>query len=245
MKRHIIPVALSLTMIAGMALAGQAYDKTEKTDDYTLRLRVPAAAMQIAPVKTEIMKRFDAAAKDLKDAARQDKADNPKYFHPYALDMHWRVTFQSPQILSLSNSFFQDMGGAHPTDGYDSIVWDKSANRAVPIDALFTRADAKTALRAITDAALKRMAAIYKKRAGEAPDPDMMAMARQSIAPDAAHLKPYVLTHAKGQAKANGILLLYGAGVVWPHAVGRFLIAVPAKVFARYLTPAWRSRFRR
>ncbi len=69
-------------------------------------------------------------------------------------------------------------------------------------------------------------------------------MAKEGIQPDAQHLGTYVLTHAKGDAKANGILLLYGAGEVWPHAIGNFLIPVPSRIFARDLAPEWKGRFK-
>ena len=49
--------------------------------------------------------------------------------------------------------------------------------------------------------------------------------------------------YAKGQTSANGILLLYGAGQVWPHVIGDFRLAVPAAVFKPYLLPQWKGVF--
>jgi hypothetical protein len=51
------------------------------------------------------------------------------------------------------------------------------------------------------------------------------------------------LTYAKGQTAANGIVLLYGAGQVWPHVLGDFRLAVPAAVFTKYLAPQWKDVF--
>lgn len=44
-----------------------------------------------------------------------------------------------------------------------------------------------------------------------------------------------------GQAAANGIVLLYGAGQVRPHGLGDFRLPAPSAVLAKYLTPQWRA----
>ena len=51
------------------------------------------------------------------------------------------------------------------------------------------------------------------------------------------------MTYAKGSSAANGIVLLYGAGQVWPHVLGDFRLAVPANVFGKYLKPQWKALF--
>jgi hypothetical protein len=56
-------------------------------------------------------------------------------------------------------------------------------------------------------------------------------------------LKTYALTYAKGQTAANGIVLLYGAGQIWPHVLGDFRLAAPAAVFTKYLAPQWKDVF--
>lgn len=61
--------------------------------------------------------------------------------------------------------------------------------------------------------------------------------------PDAEKRKTYARTYAKGQVTANGIVLLYGAGQVWPHVLGDFRLSVPAAVFAKYLAPQWKTLF--
>jgi hypothetical protein len=68
-------------------------------------------------------------------------------------------------------------------------------------------------------------------------------MAGQGIGADPDKLKSYALTYAKGQTRANGIVLLYGAGEVWPHVLGDFRLAVPAAVFSKYLAPQWKLVF--
>ena len=47
--------------------------------------------------------------------------------------------------LKLSGDTFADTGGAHPNNGFQTLVWDKTANRAVAITDLFAPDLAKPA----------------------------------------------------------------------------------------------------
>ena len=239
MLRFLLTLGMAVSFTTAAIAAG--YDKTETTKAYTLRLRVPESAMAIAPLKTEIFARWKKDAGDIKQEANQDFADKVPDFHPYDLDTNWRVTFESPTAISLSADSFIDEGGAHPNGAFDSLVWDKAASRAVPFEALFNPAEAKAAFAAIAASAKKTWTATITERSGDAPDPSEAA---QGIGPDPKKLGHYALIYAKGDTKANGIVLLYGAGEVWAHVVGDFRIAVPESVFRAYLTPRWRSEFK-
>jgi hypothetical protein len=228
----------------GLATApalGADYDKTEKSPLYELRLRVPEAAMTIAPLKDNILARYKADADQAKGDAKDDQEGNPN-FRPYAVDTVWRVTFENDVVLSLSAEINASTGGAHPNQAFQTLVWDKKAGRAEPVEAMFQPDQAKAALTAIADAASKAWTRTYIQRSGERPGPDA-DIAGQGIGADPEKLKNYALTYAKGQTHANGIVLLYGAGEVWPHVLGDFRLAVPAAVFAKYLAPRWRPVF--
>ena len=232
--------AVCLVLAASPAL-GADYDRTEKSPLYELRLRAPASAMAIAPVKAIILARYKADADEAKGEARQDRDGNPD-FHPFVVDTIWRVTFESDTVLSLSAETFADTGGVHPNGGFQTLVWDKTAARAAPIDALFAPGHARSALNAIAGAASRAWEKADLQRTGQAAGPEM-DMAKDGIAPDREKLKSYALSHAKGQATANGIVLLYGAGQVWPHVLGDFRLFVPVAVFARDLAPRWKAVF--
>lgn len=229
-----------LALLTAPAL-GADYDKTEKTPLYEIRLRVPAAAMAIAPLQGKIVALYKADADQAKHDAKDDKQSNPG-FSPYNIDTNWRGTFENDAILSLSGETYADIGAAHPADAFQTLVWDKKDNRALPIDALFAPGQVKPALIAMADAAGKTWAKIYAARSGQKPGPNA-DMARDGIGPDAAKFQTYALTYAKGQSTANGIVLLYGAGQVWPHVLGDFRLSVPAAVFAKYLAPRWKPLF--
>jgi hypothetical protein len=230
--------ALAVTPV----FAAAPYDKAEKTAACELRLRIPAAAMAIAPLKAELFRRWNNDSGNIKSEAAQDKSEMPQFFHAYALDTNWRVTFESARLISLSGNSYIDENGAHPNAAFDSVVWDKTTNRPVPFEALFVKGQQAAAFKAIAAAARKTwIATVNKESGGEPVDP---SMTKEGIGDDAKHLGHYALTYAKGETKANGIVLLYGAGEAWAHVMGDFRLGVPVNVFRKYLAPEWAAEFK-
>jgi len=240
MMKRIATVLASLALAIAPALAAD-YDATEKSPLCEGHLRVPAAAMAITPLKDRILTLHKTDVDQAKADAKDDKEGNP-HFHPYTIDTIWRVTFEDATVLSLSGDTDADTGGVHPNQAFQTIVWDKKAGKAVPIEALFAPDQVKPALKAIADAAAKAWTKIYTERAGQPPGQDS-DLAESGIGADPDKLKTYALMYARGQTAANGILLLYGAGQVWPHVIGDFRLAVPAAVFKQYLLPQWKGVF--
>lgn len=234
-------VALVCLGLATAPALGADYDATEKSSLYELHLRVPEAAMNIVPLKDQILALYKTDAEEAKRDAKDDKEGNPS-FRAYSIDTIWRVTFENDAVLSLSAEINSDTGGAHPNGAFQTLVWDKKASRSVPIETLFPAGQAKAALTAIVDAARAAWTKTYTQRSGQKPGPEA-DVATSGIGADADKLKNYALTYAKRQTTANGIVLLYGAGQVWPHALGDFRLAVPAAAFAKYLAPQWKAVF--
>ncbi len=225
-------IGMLVAFVAQPALAGAGYDKRETQGMFETRLRVPEAAMAIPAVK-------DAVFADYRQGLAAFKKDA---LIPHVYDQHWRLTFEDRRLISLSAEVFWDGGGAHPNSEYRFLVWDKQAGHALTLGGLFKPGEAAAAEKAIASAAVASWVKIYRARDGGPPQPDWADMAREGI--KAASLKTYVLTYAAGQSKANGILLLYGAGEIWPHVLGDFRVPVAAGVFAAYLKPEWRREFR-
>src|SRR6201991_367813 len=125
--------------VAGSATApalAADYDVTDKSPLVEMHLRIPATAMTIAPLKDQMLALYKADADQAKSDAKDDKEDNPS-FQPYSIDTIWRVTFESDAVLSVSAETNADTGAAHPKQGFQTLVGNKQANRAVPIEALF------------------------------------------------------------------------------------------------------------
>src|ERR1700722_5152916 len=150
-----------LALVAAPAL-GADCDTTEKSPLCELHLRVPATAMTIAPLKDKILALYKTDADQAKHDAKEDKEGNPS-FHAYAIDTVWRVSFENDTVLSLSAETNADTGGAHPNQAFQTLVWDKKANRAVPLEALFQPDQLKAALTEIAGAATQALTRTYSE----------------------------------------------------------------------------------
>jgi len=233
-----------MALLAGVVSApawGAGYSKDEKTGAYELSLKIPEAPLAIPALKAEILRRFQLASKTVKDEAVEDKRDAPAYFHPYLLDTEWRVTFESPHVLSLSGLNVTDNGGAHPTNDYDTIVWNKTSGRTVALPELFAKASLPAALHGIAEHAEASFRKRFPREDGQPADYDPV---EGNIAADPAKLGHYALTYAQGETKANAIVLLWGAGEPWPNVMGDIKLSVPVAVFRPYLAPEWAAEFK-
>jgi len=231
-------------LLAGFATApalGAGYSKDEKTGAYELSLKIPDAPLAIPALEAEILRRFQAASKLVKDEAVEEKRNAPEYFHPYLFDTEWRVTFESPRVISLSGLDFTDNGGAHPTNDYDTIVWDKTTGRAVALPELFVKACLPAALHDIAEHAEASLRKRFPREEGQPADYDPV---EGNIAADPAKLGHYALTYARGESKANGIVLLWGAGEPWPNVMGDIKLSIPAAIFRQCLAPEWAAEFK-
>lgn len=225
-----------------VVMCGQAgYATDQKTSDYELSLSIPGPPAAIPALKAEILRRFEAGSKIVKDNAAEDKDADPQNFHPYSFHSEWRVTFDSPRVISLSASNDTYNGGAHPNDDYDTIVWDKSAGRPVALPDMFTKADLAAALHGIAENAKASFRKKFPREEGQPADFDPVA---GNIAADPEKLGHFALTYAMGETKANGIVLLWGAGAPWPNVMGDIRLSVPAAVFRKYLAPQWATEFK-
>jgi hypothetical protein len=233
-------MALLVAVAAAPAWAG-AYSVDRKTAAYELSLTVPDAAAAIPTLRAEILHRFQAASKSIAADAVEDRREDPQHFHPYLFETDWRVTFDSPRVISLSGVSVVDEGGAHPSDDYDTVVWDKAAARPAALADLFVMADLPAALEAIAEHA---RAALRKKFPHEEGQPVDYDPVEGNIAADPAKLGHYALTYAKGETKANGIVLLWGAGAPWPNVIGDIKLSIPVTVFRKYLAPRWAAEFK-
>jgi hypothetical protein len=159
-----IAAAIVCLALAAAPALGADYEAKEKSPLYEFHLRVPASAMAIATLKDKILALYKVDADQAKSDAKDDKEGNPSS-HPYNIDTSWRVTFESDAVLSLSAEINADTGGAHPNEAFQTLVWDKKADRALPIDALFQPEHTQEALIAIADAAAKAWTRIYSSAA--------------------------------------------------------------------------------
>lgn len=153
----------------------QARKVSEQTGLYEFDYSYPAAAAAIPPLRdwleADLARTRASLASDARDAAKDAKAEGFP-FNAYSASSEWQVVTDLPGWLSLSTLVGNYTGGAHPNYGFDTILWDKAANRKRTATDLFTsKAALKAAVLKAFCAELQKQRA--KKRAGEEPgDPD-------------------------------------------------------------------------
>jgi hypothetical protein len=239
--RHIVRTALcsaALALAGGASAAPANPDVIHKTATYEATLTMPPTARAIPALKAEIARRFSVD----EGVVRADAADEGREpdLRPFELDVVWRLTYESPRLISLSGLSTYDEGGDHTNSVYNGVVWDKAAARTVPLIELIRPDKRATALTAIAGHAR----ASFRRKYLSEEDADDSDPSEDIIAAAPGELGRYALTYAAGETKANGIVLLWGAGEDWPHVIGEVRLAVPVSVFRAYLAPQWAGEFK-
>jgi hypothetical protein len=120
---------------------GEPRKEKQSNDLYDFEYSYPAAAGAIPALKAfldaDLAKQKAELVADAREQQAMSKKDNFPY-HALGRWIEWKVVTELPAWLSLSASVGTYEGGAHPNHGFDTILWDKQANRRRdPVD-LFT-----------------------------------------------------------------------------------------------------------
>ncbi len=95
------------------------------------------------------------------------QADAERYdypFRPYDFSKGWDVVADTPGYLSLAAATYTYTGGAHGNSVFDSMIWDRKAEEAMPQTALF--ASSETLERAVREAYCTGLRAEQAERLG-------------------------------------------------------------------------------
>jgi len=109
-------------------------------DLYEFEYAYPAKVGAIAGLKAVLDRRLEAARRELTKGAAQDQAEAKKNDYPYrqhSSGAEWKVVADLPRWLSLSDEAYTYTGGAHGMTMFDSLLWDRQANRPLEPIALF------------------------------------------------------------------------------------------------------------
>lgn len=184
------------------------------------------ASMRATALKAAVKARSDAAA----DAVSAQKSGFP--FRPYETISDWSLAADTPHLLALAGETYSFTGGAHGNTGYAARIWDKTAKRSIPIDALFT--DWPRAQAIIEPAFCKALAVEQRRRLGTEPLNDMNACPKLSEQP--------MLPWAGIGSRAAQLRVLVAPYVAGSYAEGSYLITLPWPDTVRGLVkPAYRA----
>src|SRR3546814_218640 len=101
---------------------------TEKTAVIDFDHKIPARAAAAPALRDHLL----ADAETGKQAAIRDQAQYAKDLppdapaHPYGFEKSWSVVGETGQLLSLAAAGYVYTGGAHGSDTFEALVWDKA-----------------------------------------------------------------------------------------------------------------------
>jgi hypothetical protein len=153
---------------------------------------------------------------------------------PYEREITYAVAAETPRLISLGVTTYENTGGAHPNGMLEGLTWDKAAGAVVSTEQLF-RADADMAGadRALCDALL----AAKRERTGD----DQISGELSACPPLRTVTATLVPSTVAG--KAGGVTALFSPYQVGPYAEGAYEIVVPAQAFATALAPQFAAEF--
>jgi hypothetical protein len=235
------PAASPVAVASATAAPAVARKVSEDSDLYTFDYGYPAAAAAIPSLKAMLDADLDKQKGELTSEAEEAKADAAKNDFPYrtySRGFDWQVVTETPGWLSLSSMVSTYTGGAHPNYWFDTILWDKAANKRRDPKDLFA---SKEALAKAIQPEFCRQ--IDKQRAKKRGEP----VKRGSDDPFAQCLDPtdYVVILGSSNRQAIdriGVLVPpYEAG---PYAEGAYEVTLPVTpAILAVVKPEFRSSF--
>lgn len=125
---------------AGGAAAG-ARSVSEENEIWNFDYSYPAAAGRIPGLSALLDQRLARSQEELRQLAIEARAEADESgfpFNTYAESTSWEVVADLPRWLSLSAEIYSYTGGAHGNSGFDTLLWDREADKARQPAELFT-----------------------------------------------------------------------------------------------------------
>lgn len=213
----------------------------EENDLYTFGYAYPAPVAGISGLKAVLDGRIEEERAALTKEAGQFKAEaqaNGFPYRQYSRDTTWSTVADLPGWLSLSAQSYVYTGGAHGMTNFDTLLWDKQADRMQEPTALFTSTAAlSAALRTPFCDALDKE---REKRRGAPVVRSSDEMFNECIDP----LEQTVILGSSNGKTFNRVGLLvppYNAG---PYAEGSYEVTLPVtQAVIDVVKPEYRDSF--
>lgn len=217
-------------------LAGPlTYEKKTPAAEVSLSLpervgQIPALYAQLFAQRRNELDAFAEGA--VEDVEARRAAGGPA--EPLARQVDYTLSAETPRLLSLGVSIYENSGGAHPNGWMESLIWDKAAARPVTTADLFAPgADMSAADAALCD----RLKAQKIERTGRAEFSgdftDCPPLKETTVA----------LAPSTTPGKAGGLVVAFSPYQVGPYVEGSYEIELPLTAFRSTLAPAWAGEF--
>lgn len=177
--------------------------------------------------------KFAAGAKGQKrDRIKDGWTDPPAYGN----ELSWEVSAASPRLVSLSGTWYDFSGGAHPNHGYRVLLWSPAAKRTVKPAELFkppSKADAAV------DRALCQGIERARREKGVEPD----AGTREMWPCPKFRAVKFALLPANTGGGFGGLQFLFDPYESGSYAEGEYEVVLPQSVMRPVIAPAWGGAF--
>lgn len=230
-----------------------AWKKTTRFAEVSLKLpaqvrHVPVLHDRLYRGEVKALERFAADAADPKNGLASESADFRSQGR-WAMQAAYTAGVETPRLIGLTRTSYEDTHGAHPNHSLGGVVFDKTTNTNLhPLDLLRPGVDLKPLDKALCDAA---RAAKRKRQTdwNEKEDTNFACPTWKGILGRNGKLlegtSPAQITLAEGSApgRAAGLVFLYSPYDLGSYAEGEYSILVPATVFAAALKPDYAGEF--
>ncbi len=172
------------------------------------------------------------------DQAKKDRAEQSADGFPvpaYYQKIEWKVSAQSPRLLSLYAEQNDFEGGAHPNTSFRALLWDKDKGALIPTAELFA-ADAD--LKGVDDYVCHQIEAQRAKRTGEPVSQTGSGFNCPKLSESRLILVP-----STQAGKIGAIDALYAPYDVGPYAEGPYEVRVPQAQLKGLISPQYADQF--
>ncbi|MEW9856183.1 PdaC/SigV domain-containing protein [Novosphingobium sp. M1R2S20] len=203
---------------------GSGREVDVESELYDFEYSYPDAAGAIPGLKALLDKRLSQARRELERSAAADQREAGKDGYPYrkhSSGTKWEVVTSVPRWLSLSAEKYTYTGGAHGMAFFDSLLWDKTKQKAhEPLDLFTSKQALSAAIREPFCAALDKE---REKRRGEPVEREGGDQFDECIDP----VESTIILGSSDDLTLDRLGVLVGPYAAGPYAEGTYEITLP------------------
>ncbi|MFT4075935.1 MAG: DUF4163 domain-containing protein [Asticcacaulis sp.] len=208
------------------------------TADAQVNLTLPEGIKLYPELHTRLYNQGQSELTAFVDQAHKDRAQNsadgieePPYYHSIV----WKISAQTPRLVSVYSEADDYQGGAHPNHTIETLLWDRNTRSIIDTQRLFQpNADFRT----IDTYLCRQVEAARSKRAGEP-----VSQASSGFACPKFTDSRLVLIPAQAGGRIGAVDALYAPYDVGPYAEGPYEIRVPQSLLTGVIASEFADQF--
>ncbi len=213
-------------------------DFANTTNDAQVSLNLPKPILDFPELHERLYKDGETTLTAFVDQAHKDRAEQSADGFPvpaYYQKIEWKISAQSPRLLSVYAEDNKFDGGAHPNMVFRTLLWDKTKSALIPVAELFSP-DADMA--PVDTFVCHQIEAERSKRLGQPTTEAASGMTCPKFAESKLVLMP-----STQAGKIGAIDALYAPYDVAPYAEGPYEVRVPQSQLKGVIAPQYADQF--